>query len=84
MSSLRRLVGKGMGSIAVEAVYSWRPAAHRFHPPAKTFPRNDMCSGALTRKANSIIILKLYSPITIFIPSEYALNSGAYWHWIKA
>ena len=25
-----------------------------------------------------------YSPTLILIPSEYALNSGAYWHWIKA
>lgn len=25
-----------------------------------------------------------HSPTLIFIPSEYALNSGAYWHWIKA
>ena len=34
MSSLRRLVGKGMGSIAVEAVYQGfvpLSASHRFH-----------------------------------------------------
>lgn len=80
MSSLRGLVGIGMGSIAVEAVHKnfIQP------PPIDSLSRTSLCWNDMGGLRWNDIGGWLYSPTFTRIPSEYALNSGAYWHWIKA